>query len=114
MVKPGQVRKLAPKLPETSEALHFRQASFRVREKILTTRAPEGDLLNVFVDEEGRQRAFARDPAAFEKLEWGGSVIGVQVNLAVAKPALVVNLLARSWSRKAPKKLAEISCEAKP
>lgn len=105
MVKPAQSRKLALQLPETSEAPHFHYASFRVRGKIFATLSPEGDLFNVFVDEEDRQRALVLDPVAFTRLEWGGRVVGVQVNLAVAKPAMVKGLLLSAWSRKAPKKL---------
>lgn len=40
------------------------------------------------------------------RLPWGARVVGVRVILAQAKLATVHRLLAQSWTRKAPKRLA--------
>jgi hypothetical protein len=46
------------------------------------------------------------DPAACEPLLWGKEVRGVRVKLRVVEPAMVRDLLAAAWRRKAPKGLA--------
>ena len=112
-MKPAHVHKLASALPEAIEAPHFHFASYRVRGKIFATLAPGGDVRNVFVGEEERQVALALAPSAVEKLEWGGRVVGVQVKLADARPAMVASLLSQAWSGKAPKSLLALKATAK-
>lgn len=107
-MKPAQVRKLALGLPEAIEAAHFHYASFRVRGKIFATLAPDGDVLNVFVDEEARQLALVLAPSVLSKLEWGGRIVGLQITLAKAKASLVSGLLTQAWLRKAPKSLVAL------
>jgi len=45
------------------------------------------------------------EPDVFEKLLWGGSVVGLRVRLRKAKRPIVARLLQKAWMRKAPKVL---------
>ena len=101
-----QARSYALSLPRVTEQPHHKYSSFRISGKIFATVPPDGLHLHVFVDEPEREYALAMYPAAFQKLSWGESVVGLRVLLAEARPASVQRLLHCAWSRKAPKKLA--------
>jgi hypothetical protein len=107
MLTLADVRRLALALPDATEAPHFKYTSFRVRGKIFATAPPDGTALHVFVGEEARAQALALQPAAVEKLEWGGKVVGLRVLLARAEAALVGSLLRHAWTCKAPKALSK-------
>jgi hypothetical protein len=47
----------------------------------------------------------AIDPAAFEKLRWGSSVVGLKAHIDQSGPKLISELLKLSWLCKAPKRL---------
>ena len=106
-MKLADARRIALALPEAAEAPHFDYTSFRVRGKIFATAPPEGTHLHVFVDDEDRERVLELHPEFAEKLWWGKRVVGVRVKLAAAKSAVVKELLARSWRRKAPRALVK-------
>jgi hypothetical protein len=98
-------RRAALALPEVTEEPHFDLVSWRVRGKIFATVPPEPDRLRLFLDEvEARELAQA-NAGAFELLTWGQRVSGVTVDLAVADPAEVAELLEAAWRRRAPKRL---------
>jgi hypothetical protein len=99
------VRKLALALPEATEQPHHELTSFRVRGKIFATMPPEGGRLHVFFDNAAVASYCAEFPAAIEELWWGKKLSGCRVLLAHADRALVRELLAESWRRKAPKGL---------
>lgn len=102
---PAQARKLALALPEAAEAPHFDFASFRVRGKIFATMPPAGTHLHVFVGDEEREMALVLHDDCVAKLLWGGKVVGVRIDLGIAKPGVVKKLLQQAWARKAPKAL---------
>ena len=102
-----QVRRLALALPEVSEKPHFHLASFRVKDKVFATLAPDGSYLNVFVDDTHREIMTAVDPKVYESLWWGKKIAYLHVHLPAAKPRDVEVLLRSAWERKAPKKLRE-------
>lgn len=104
-MKLDAVRRLALALPQASEAPHFHYTSFRVGTRIFATAEPTGEALHVFIADDERDRALALHPACTERLVWGGRVVGVRVNLAVAPSPFVRELLAQAWRRKAPKRL---------
>ena len=104
--KLDQVRRYALSLPEVTEQPHFDYSSFRVRGKIFVTVPPDGQHLNVFVDQEQRELALAVHAAFVEKLWWGGKVVGLRVELASADGKVVNELVRQAWARKAPKRLA--------
>ena len=99
-----ELRRLALALPEATEAPHFHLTSFRVKNKIFATAAPDGSYMNVFVDDEQREIMVAVDPKAYETLKWG-KIGYLHVHLAAAKARDVRALLRAAWERKAPKKL---------
>jgi hypothetical protein len=101
----SEVRKYALSLPEVTEEPHFNYSSFRIRGKIFTTAPPEETHIHVFVDDSERDRMSTLYPEVYEKLWWGGSVVGLRVMLAKAKTADVNELLCKAWQRKAPKSL---------
>jgi hypothetical protein len=113
-MKIEQVRRFALALPAVAEEPHFHYASFRVGGKIFATLPPEGSHLHVFVAEDERQVALALAPEAMAKLFWGKRVVGLRVELAMAKAPLVKRLLEQAWSRKAPKRLLAAEREARP
>lgn len=103
-MKIADVRRLALKLPETTEEPHFERTSFRVRGKIFATAAPDGSYMNVFVDDEQREIMVRVDPKAYETLTWG-KIAYLHVHLKNAKARDVETLLRSAWERKAPKRL---------
>lgn len=104
-MKLAEARGLALALPEAIEAPHHDFTSFRVGGRIFATAPPTGDALHVFVDADERDCARALAPDVVESLHWGGKVVGLRVTLARARPALVRELLAQAWRRRAPKRL---------
>ena len=102
----ADARRIALALPEAAEAPHFDFTSFRVRGKIFATSPPDGLYLHVFVDDDAREQALELHPGFIEKLWWGKKVAGLRVTLGKASNAVVKELLANAWRRKAPKSLA--------
>jgi hypothetical protein len=100
-----RVRQAALALPGATENPHFDMTSFRVRGKIFATAPADEAHLHVFVDEPATDAWVAENPAAFEPLLWGRKVRGVRVNLGVAPPDRVMELLEEAWRRKAPARL---------
>lgn len=99
-------RRFALSLPGATEEPHFGMSSFRVRGKIFATVPPDGEYLNVFVDEGEVRAAVAEDPGAFEPLLWGQRLRGLRVRVAAAGRPRTEELLEESWLRKAPARLA--------
>jgi hypothetical protein len=104
-VKLADARRMALALPQATEAPHFDYTSFRIRGRIFATAPPDGLHLHVFVDDDERERSLELHEECVEKLWWGKKVVGLRVRLAAAPPAVVKQLLASAWKRKAPKAL---------
>ena len=99
-----EARAFALSLPGATEEPHFERTSFRVRGKIFATAPPEGETLNIFVDEHAVGVATGIDPQACEKLHWGKKLVGVTVHLECADPEIVRDLLEESWRCRATKR----------
>jgi hypothetical protein len=95
---------MALALPEAVERDHHGRPSFRVAERIFATLWDEGRM-NVMLDEGGILSAVQATPSACSELWWGKRLSAVQVDLAHARPALVGELLADAWERRAPQRL---------
>jgi YjbR len=106
-VSAAVVRTLALGFPEATEQPHHDMTSFRVRGKIFATMPPEGGRLHVFLSEPDVASYCAEFPVAVEELWWGKKLSGCRVILRHANRALVRELLAESWQRKAPKSLLD-------
>ena len=102
-----QAAKVALALPESAEQDHHGRPSFRVGGRIFTT-LPDGEHLNVMVDELAANAAVATHPEACEELWWGRRRRGVRVTLDAATPVLLEDLLHDAWQRKAPAQLVRV------
>ena len=92
-------------LPSVTEEPHFDYSSFRVRGKIFMTVPPDELNAHIFVSELDRERALIMYPEFVENLFWGKKILGLRVNLAKAKSAIVKELIRQAWGNKAPKRL---------
>jgi hypothetical protein len=99
-----QARRMALALPEAIERDHHGRPSFRVAERIIATLWDERHM-NVMLDECGILSAVQATPDACSELWWGKRLTAVQVDLTHAAPALVGELLADAWERRAPRRL---------
>jgi hypothetical protein len=104
-IRISTVRRLALALPEVAEAPHFDMAAFRVNGKLFATVPPAEDKVHVFIDADEVAAYCAEYPAAVEELWWGEKLRGCRVTLAKADAALMGELLAIAWRRRAPKRL---------
>jgi hypothetical protein len=99
-----QARRMALALPEAVERDHHGRPSFRVAERIFATLWDERHM-NVMLDESGILTAAQATPGACTELWWGKRLTAVQVDLAHVAPALLGELLADAWERRAPRRL---------
>jgi hypothetical protein len=95
-------RRLALALPGALEADHHGRPSFRVGGKIFATLWDEHHL-NVMLDEPGIRTAVEASPDVCAERWWGKRLSAVQVALDRADAALVADLLADAWERRAPR-----------
>ena len=96
------VRKMALALRGTSEAPHHERTSFRVAGKIFATMPPNGDSVNLLLDEEEARAAAEESPDWVELLWWGRRLSGVRVDLAQADADVLGELLEDAYQRRAP------------
>ena len=99
-IKLDEVRKVALALPDTTEEPHHTFGSFRVKGKIFVTIPPEGDLLHIFLPDETRELALARDPQFLEPVYWGAKILGVRAHLRKAKKSTVLELVKQAYEHK--------------
>jgi hypothetical protein len=104
VVSVDQARALALALPEAVEEDHHGRPSFRVGGKIFATLWDE-DTMNVMLDPDGIRTAVQAKPSACAERWWGKRLAAVAVALASADAALLSDLLADAWERRAPKRL---------
>jgi hypothetical protein len=95
------LRRLALALPGAVEQDHHGRPSFRVAGKIFATLWDPGHA-NVMLDEPGILTACEAHPHACTPFHWGRRVAAVHVELAAASDALLAELLADAWERRAP------------
>jgi len=97
-------RRLALALPEAVELDHHGRPSFRVDGKIFAT-LWDGQHLNVMLDEGGILTAVQARPGTCSEVWWGKRLAAVRVDLQQADEALLADLLADAWERRAPRRL---------
>jgi hypothetical protein len=105
MTRQRDVRRFALSLPETTEQDHHGINSYRVQNRIFAT-VPDDGHIRIMVDEAAIHAAVAEHPDACEPLYWGKRLACVAVNLRLASPTLVQDLLTDAWFRKAPSRLS--------
>jgi hypothetical protein len=126
------VRRIALSLPETTEAVSWGNAHWRVRNKgfvwerplnqsdysaleALGEQAPEGLLLGVRVADVGvREAMIAEDPALFSTIPHFDRFPAVLVRLEQIGLPELEELIAEAWLDRAPKKLAQQYLDAQP
>jgi hypothetical protein len=109
MARPSAVetaRSLVRALPETTQQDHHGMASFRVRGRIFAT-VPDDGHVRVMVNEPEILAAVSECPAGCEPFYWGKRLACVVVDVAAAPAALLEELLAEAWLRRAPRSLAQ-------
>ncbi len=94
---------MALALPGTSEAPHHQRTSFRVGGKIFATMPPDGDSVNVLLDEEEARAAAEESPDWVELLWWGRRLSGVRVELAGVDADVLGALLEDAYRQRAPR-----------
>jgi hypothetical protein len=72
---------------------------------LFATVPPEGDRVHIFLGADEVAAYCAEYPGVVEELWWGKKLSGCRVILTGATPALLREMLAEAWRRKAPKKL---------
>ena len=100
MISTTQARELALELPEAVEQDHHHRPSFRVGGHIFATLWDE-DHMNVMLDEAGILTAVQSHPDVCSQVHWGKRLAAVRVDLRRADTALLRELLADAWERKA-------------
>jgi hypothetical protein len=100
MLSAADARALALSLPGAIEQDHHGRRSFRVRGKIFATLWSVSKL-NVMVGDELILAAVQSEPGACSPRYWGKRLAAVQVDLELADPELVRDLLEAAWSRRA-------------
>jgi len=98
-------RRVALSLPEAVEQDHHGRPSFRVAGKIFATLWDEQHM-NVMVDEPGILTAVETHSGICGEVMWGKRLAAVRVDLRAADEALLADLLADAWERKAPARLS--------
>jgi hypothetical protein len=101
---PDEARSFALELPEAVEQDHHGKPSFRVNGKIFAT-LWDAEHMNVMLDDGGIVQAVQRNPEACEEVWWGKRLAAVRVELRLAKPAQLEQMLREAWELKAPKRL---------
>ena len=101
----SDARRIALSLPDAVEQDHHGRPSFRVAGKIFATLWDE-EHMNVMLDEPGILTAVEAYPAICEQVWWGKRLAAVRVDLGAADEALLADLLADAWERRAPARLA--------
>jgi hypothetical protein len=99
MVTLASARRMALRLPETTEQDHHGRASFRVGGKIFAT-VPDDGHLNLFVEIDEVAGLVAEYPAC-TALYWGQRLRGVRVELASVDAGLLRELLTDAWGLRA-------------
>jgi hypothetical protein len=99
---PDDVREIALSLHRAEEDGHHGRPSFRVRGRIFATLWTPAKL-NVMLDGGEILAAAHAHPDVCTPFLWGGVPRAVQVDLSVATPELVRELLEEAWARAAPR-----------
>jgi hypothetical protein len=99
VIATDQARRLALGLPDAVEQDHHGRPSFRVAKRIFATLWDERHM-NVMLDESGIMTAVADHPRECTEVYWGKRLAAVRVDLRVADPELLRELLADAWETK--------------
>jgi hypothetical protein len=106
MVTEDDVRRLALSLPATTEKPSYGTPGFRVKDKLFARLREEGDVLVVWVADEGEKHGLiAADPAKFFTTPHYDGHPTVLVRFGAVDADELLELLTDSWRLRAPKKV---------
>jgi hypothetical protein len=105
VVTAAEVRNCALRLPEARELETWGHPTFRVRDKIFASLAPDGRTAGVKATLEAQQALIATDPATFSASDYTGRFGWTTIQLANVDPDELEELVVEAWRRTAPKKL---------
>jgi hypothetical protein len=96
MVTVDAARAIALRLPETVEAPHHGNPSFRVRGRIFAT-VPDPTHLNVMLGEAGIRAMAATRPGDCAERWWGKRLAALTIDLALSDKEFVREMLEEAW-----------------
>ena len=105
MITAEEVRQLALSLPEVEERETWGHPTFRVRDKIFATLAPNEQQADVKASLEKQDMLIAADPDTFSVAQYTGRFGWVSVQLSTVHSGLMRDLVIEAWRRTAPKRL---------
>lgn len=106
MIEGDEVRRLLMSLPEVEERETWGHPTFRVRDKIFATLAPDGSDGSVRTSKQEQAMLLASDPETFKVADYVGRHGWVTVDLSRVDPELLRGLIVDAWRRTAPKRVA--------
>jgi len=107
MVTENDVRRVALSLPETTEKPSYGMPGFRVKDRGFARIREEGDVLVVWVADEGEKRGLVEsEPEKFFTTPHYDGYPTVLVRFSAIDENELRELLTESWRLRAPKKLA--------
>ena len=107
MITVTTARKIALSMPEAVEGEHMDHPDFRVRKKIFATLWPDDSRAVVFLDPESHGELMRKFPDAFSLNGWSAKYGALNVHLKKITRGHFLELVQKSWARKAPKTLAK-------
>lgn len=99
MITTDQARAFALELPDAVEQDHHGRPSFRVSKRIFATLWDDRHM-NVMLDEPGIKTAVADHVDVCSEVWWGKRLAAVRIDLDVAEPGLLRELLEDAWETK--------------
>ena len=99
------VRRMVLSLPETSEKSHLRMSAFCVARIGFLSVTEDGRRVFLHADEATVAAAISEDPAVFEQVRRGPTVLGLNTDLDAVDVALLTTLIEAAWRHRAPKRL---------
>jgi hypothetical protein len=106
MVTAADVRRVALSLPATAEKPSYGTPGFRVKDKLFARIREEGDVLVVWVEDEGEKQAMiASEPEKYFTTRHYDGHPTVLVQFGAIEIDELAELLTEAWRIRAPKKL---------
>ena len=107
MITVEDVRRVALSLPATSEKPSYGRPGFRVKDRLFARIREEGDVLVLWVEDEGEKEALiGSDPAKFFTTPHYDGHPMVLARFEAIDVEELTELLTDSWYQRAPKRLA--------
>jgi hypothetical protein len=105
MITADELRRVVLSLPEAEERETWGHPTFRVRDKMFATLAPDGSQATVKASRPEQAALVAADPETFGVPAYVGRHGWVSVRLAGVDPEELRELLVEAWRQTAPRRL---------